>query len=221
MGSTSNFTPWLNKYIVIFSKRTKWWNEHQFFLYFLSSWFYTSVFERNLVAKIVHTSAAVAGFGFFSVVQARLYPFLLLAFADRKKKIPPSKANIDVRKYSGWFCNAWHLAQMKKNQKKCATSKEILYGNGSVRTHVQIRIRPKTFLFAPNRFEMRTIAREFWNQINREKKNKQLTLWMANILNICWYKATQKGSSVRNEWEKKIRHRRHQDGIECENTVKL
>lgn len=75
--------------------------------------------------------------------------------------------------------------------------------NGSVRTHVQIRIRPKTFLFAPNRFEMRTIAREFWNQINREKKNKQLTLWMANILNICWYKATQKGSSVRNEWKKK------------------
>lgn len=64
-GSTSNFTPWLNKYIVIFSKRTKWWNEHQFFLYFLSSWFYTSVFERNFVAKIVHTSAAVAGFVFF------------------------------------------------------------------------------------------------------------------------------------------------------------
>lgn len=103
-----------------------------FFCVFLSSWFHTSVFERNFVAKIVHTSAAVAGFGFFSVVQARLYPFLLLAFADRKKKIPPSKANIDVRKYSGWFCNAWHLAQMKKNQKKCATSKEILYGNEMV-----------------------------------------------------------------------------------------
>lgn len=177
--------------------------------------------ERNFVAKIVHTSAAVAGFGFFPLFK-HVFTLSHCSVSPTGKKSPPSKANIDVRKYSGWFCNAWHLAQMKKNQKKCATSKEILYGNEMVPFALMCKSEFDRKHFYLLRIDLKceqSPGNSETKLTERKRINNLHCGWLTYWISVDT-RRHRKGAAYETN-EKKIRHRRHQDGIECENTVKL